>query len=115
MKKLLALVLSIGIIFSVVGCAECIGIEYRNVEVTIIDKFHRSMWLQPIMYGKVRSFITHPAVYRITVVYEGVEYAISGVDTYNKYKDHICEKAIGVIETSYYDDGTTKSVITRLE
>ena len=120
-KTLYIIILSIflllsllGIISCLAGCAECISTEYENVEVKIVDKYHRPMWMQPIRSGKVTTFITHPAVWRITVEYEGVEYSINGNNTYNKYKDKIGETTVGTLEIKTYDNGTVKYDIISL-
>lgn len=114
-NRIFAILLLVILIFSLVGCAKCISTEYENVEVTIVDKYHRAMWIQPIPTGKSVMMITHPAVYRITVKYNGVEYTISGSDTYNKYKDKIGQITIGELEIKTYDDGTVKYNIVSLE
>lgn len=58
---------------------------------------------------------SHPAVYSITVKYNGVEYDISDSDTYNKYSDKIGEYVDGILETKKYDDGTVRYNIVDLE
>ena len=103
------------LIFSLVGCAKCINTEYKNVEVIVVDKYHRGMWIQPVRAGKVTTFITHPAVWHITVEYNGIEYTVSGSDTYNKYKDKIGQTTIGELEIRTYDNGTVKYDIVSLE
>lgn len=103
------------LVFNLVGCAKCISTEYENVEVTIVDKYHRAMWMQPIRSGKATTFITHPAVWHITVEYNGVEYTVSGSDTYDRYKDNIGQTTNGQLEIRTYDDGTVKYDIVSLE
>ena len=103
------------LIFSLAGCAKCISIEYENVEVSIVDKYHSAMWMQPIHTGKVTTFITHPAIWEITVEYDGVEYTVSGSDTYKNYKDKIGQTTTGELEIKTYDDGTVKYDIVSLE
>lgn len=71
--------------------------------------------MTPIRVGKVTTMQTHPAVYRITVKYNDVEYSISGSDTYEKYKEHIGEYTNGTLEIRTYDDGTIKYDILSLE
>ena len=110
-----ALLLLITLVFSLVGCAKCICTEYENVEVTIVDKYYRAMWIQPVRTGKVTTFITHPARYEITVEYNDIEYTISGSDTYDKYKDKIGQIIIGELEIKTYDDGTVKYNVISLE
>lgn len=113
-KKLLALLMLIVLMFSFVGCAKCINTEYKQVEVTIVDEYHRGMWLQPVRIGKVSSIITHPEICRITVEYNGVKYTINDKDTYDKYKDKVGEIAIAELKINTYDDGSTSSDITSL-
>lgn len=57
----------------------------------------------------------HPAVYRITVKYDGIEYTISGSDTYNKYKDKVGQNTIASLEIRKYDNGTMKYDIKSLQ
>lgn len=72
------------------------------------------MYITPVFNGKTTTMITHPAVYRITVEYNGVEYDISGSNTYNKYSDKIGEYVDGILETKKYDDGTVRYNIVDL-
>lgn len=58
--------------------------------------------------GKVRTFVIHPAVYRVTVEYEGLEYNISVSSFYNEYKDRIGESVKVVCHKRYYDDGSIR-------
>lgn len=101
--------------FVLTGCAKCISTEYENVEVNIVDEYHRGMYVTPIRAGKVTTMVTHPAVYRITVEYNGVEYTISGSDTYNKYKDMVGQTTTGTLEIRTYDNGSVRYDITSLE
>ena len=114
-NRIFALLLLVVLIFSFVGCAKCINTEYKSVEVVIVDKYHRGMWMQPIRAGKVTTYITHPAVWRITVEYNSVKYYVNGNDTYNKYKDKMGQSTIGELEIKTYDDGTVKYNIVSLE
>ena len=59
--------------------------------------------------------ITHPAVNRITVEYNGIEYSVNGRETYEKYQDKVGEYTNAVLETHTYDDGTVKYDILSLE
>ena len=114
-NRIFTLLLLVVLIFSFVGCEKCVSTEYENVEVTIVDKYHRAMWIQPISTGKTITMITHPPEYRITVEYNGIKYTISGSDTYNKYKDKIGRTTIGTLEIRTYDDGTVKYNVVSLE
>lgn len=98
-----------------VGCAKCINTEYTNVEVNVVDEYYRSAYTTPVCTGKVMRLITHPAVYRIYVEYNGVRYTISGSDVHDKYKDKVGQVAIGILRTCTYDDGSVIYTITGLE
>ena len=114
-KRILTFLVFMIMIFSLVGCTKLVSTECENVEVSIVDKYYRGMYLTPVFNGKTTTFITHPAVYRITVEYNGVEYTISSSDTYNKYKEKVGQTAIGTLEIRTYDDGSVKYDITALK
>ena len=114
-KNILMFLLIVAMMFSLVGCAKCISTEYQNVEVNVVDKYYRGTWIQPIICGKVRTVITHPAVYQIKVEYNNIEYTISDRDTYNKYKDKIEQTAVGILKINKYDDGTVRYDVISLE
>lgn len=115
MKRIIPLLLCLFIAFSLCGCAKCISTEITEAEVKITDEYHRGMYMTPIRSGKATTFVTHPAVYKITVEYNGNEYTISGSDTYNSYKDKVGETAIGMLETKTYDDGSVRYDIISLK
>lgn len=116
MKKTLTILLAMLIVtFSLAGCAKCISTETSTVQVKITDKYHQAMYITPVFNGKTTTMITHPAIYRITVEYDGVEYDISGSDTYNKYSDKIGEYTNGTLQTKKYDDGSVRYDIIELE
>lgn len=114
-NKILPLLLLVVLIFSLTGCTKCINTEYENVEVTVIDEYYRAKYIQPIYNGKSIIMVNHPAVYNITVEYNGIEYTIDDSDTYNKYKDKVKQTAIGTLEIRTYDNGTIKYDIVSLE
>lgn len=114
MKRLLAIMLFVVVIITMVGCAKLVKTEETTVEVTIVDSYHRAAWSQPMMAGKVMTVIHHPAQYRIDVVYNDVEYSISGSTTYHTYKDMVGETVSATLETRTFDDGTVKYDIISL-
>lgn len=116
MKKILIILLAMLILtFSLTGCAKCISTETSTVQVQITGEYHKAMYITPVFNEKTTTMITHPAVYRITVEYNGVEYDISGSDTYNKYSDKIGEYTNGTLQTKKYDGGTVRYNIVELE
>ena len=114
MKKI-SLVMIICLSILLTGCAELISTEYESVEVNVVDTHHSGMWLQPVKAGKVTTFITHPATYKVTVEYNNVKYTIDDQSTYNRYKGKIGQVTVGALETRTYDDGTVKYNITELQ
>lgn len=64
---------------------------------------------------KTTTLVTHPAEYRITVEYDGIEYVISGRDVYDKYSDKVGEYTNGTLETKTYDNGIIDYDIIELE
>ena len=113
-NRILILLLLAALVFSLIGCAECIDIEHKDVEVTVVDEHYSAAWMQPFYNGKTMMFLSHPADYHITVDYNGIEYTINDHDTYDKYKDKIGQTAIGKLEIRTYNDGTVKYDIVSL-
>lgn len=114
-NRIFSLFLLVVLIVGLAGCAKIVSTEYKDVEVTIVNEYHRAMWLQPMIVGKVTTFITYPAVWKITVEYNGVEYTVDGEDTYNKYEGKIGQTTIGELEIKTYDNGTVEYNIVSLE
>lgn len=112
MKKILIFLLCIS--FLLTGCSKLVGTETKNVEVTITDTYHRAVWMQPVSTGKFTTWITHPAVWRVYVEYDDVEYTIDDADTYELFEDKIGQTATGILEIRKYDDGTSKYDIVDL-
>ena len=116
MKKYLLLLSILMItVFTLTGCAKCISTEYENVSVNIVDIYHRGAYSTPMRVGKVTTMRYHPAIYRTYVEYDGVEYSISGSNTYNKYKTQIGQTTTGVLEIRTYNDDTIRYNIISLE
>lgn len=92
-----------------------VSIEYKDVEVVVTNSYYRPMWRQPVKCGKTTAYILHPAIYRISVTYNGAEYTVSGSDTYRKYKNRVGEMVTGTLEERRYDNGNISLKITELE
>jgi len=118
MKKTLTILLAMLILtFSLVGCAKCISTETSTVQVKITDEYHRAAYTTMYYSPTTKTMLpqSHPAVHRITVEYDGVEYDIAGSDTYNKYSDKIGEYTNGTLQTKKYDDESVRYNIIELE
>ena len=114
MKRILIFMLIAVLMVVLTGCAKIIKTEYKTVDVEITDKYHRAAYLTPIRAGKVTTMVTHPAVYRIYVKYEGVEYTISGSGIYNQYKNKIGQTIKGKLRIDTYDDKTVRYDIVEI-
>ena len=117
MKKILLSLTFLTLLFALVGCAKCISTETSTVQVKITDEYHRDAYTTMYYSPATKTMMpqSHKAVYIITVEYNGVEYDISGSNTYNKYSDKIGEYVDGILETKKYDDGTVRYNIVDLE
>ena len=107
MKRVLIFML-IAVLVTLTGCAKIINTEYKEVDVKITDTYHRAAYVTPIRAGKVTSLITHPAVYRTYIKYEGIEYTLSGSSIYNKYKNKVGQTVKGKLKIDTYDDNTIR-------
>ena len=116
-KILYSLALLLAFMFILTGCAKCISTETSTVQVKIIDEYHRAAYTTMHYSPATKTMLpqSHPAVYRITVEYNGVEYNFSDRDTYNKYSDKIGEYINGILETKKYDNGKIKYYIVGLK
>ena len=116
-KRILVFSMFMIMILSLVGCAKLVSTEYENVEVKITDVYYKPSYTTTTYNDvlKMPMVQSHPAVYRITVEYNNIEYTISDSDTYNKYKDKVEQTVVGTLRIRTYDDGTVKYDITRLE
>ena len=122
MKKIFPIMITLALIVMLIlpimailtGCAKCVSTEYETVQVEIVDQHHRGSYRVPMKVGKVTTMRTVPASYSITVTYDGVEYTISGYDTWHEYKDLIGETVPATLEIRTYDDGTMKLDIIAL-
>lgn len=111
MKKIVSLILVITIMLLLVGCKEVVKTKNEEVEVTVVDTYRRGAYM--VRCGK--TWVTHPASYRVTVKYGDNEYSVSGSDTYYKFENKVGETAIGVLQTTYYDDGSIVQNIIKLD
>lgn len=116
-KKFLMVLVMVTMIFSLAGCSKCISVEHENVEVTIVDEYHKpatTVMEYNVIY-KMPMSKTVPATYKITVEYNGAEYVLTDSDTYNLYKNKVGQVVTGTLEIRSYDDGSIKYNIISLE
>ena len=113
MKKALIFIL-ITVLVTLTGCAKVINTEYKEVDIKITDRYYRAPYVTPVRSGKVTTFITHPAIYRIYVEYKGVKYTLSGSSIYHKYKNKIGQTVKGKLKIYTYDDNTIEYKIIEI-
>lgn len=117
MKKIISVLVIACLVFSLVGCAKLVNTEYKEVEVKVVDEYHKPSYTT-VEYNvalKMPMSRSHPAIYRITVEYDGVEYAIGGSKTYDKYKNMVGQTVMATLEIRTYEDETVKYDITKLQ
>ena len=115
MRKLLTIIITFCILISLTGCTKVINVKYQDVEVKVVDEYYRGMFVQPLHVGKVTTMIAHPAEYRITVEYEGIQYKFIDKETHDKYKDKLGQNVTGTLEILSYDDGSIRHDIVNLK
>lgn len=96
------------ILLCFVGCTELINTETQEVDATVTDIYHQAMWLQPIKCGKITTYITHPAQYKVTFVYEDITLTVDDKELYDRYKDKIGTTVKCDLITEYYDDNSVR-------
>ena len=116
---------NITIIGLICGCIIIIGEIYilKNdvqketsiVDVKIVNEYHRDSYISPVFSGKTVTMVTHPAIYQITVKYDGDEYIVSDRDTYYKYRNKVGKQVKATLKTSIYNSVVINSEITKLE
>lgn len=103
--------------FTLTGCTKCISTEYENVEVKIVDEYHRDTYTVVEYNATLKMSMTRviPGTYEITIEYNQDYYTLYSSDTYHKYKDKVGQTTIGTLEIKTYDDGSVRYDITSLE
>ena len=100
MKKLVMLfIVAMVCMFSLTACKKCISKDY----------------VTPVRCGKSFTMLSHPAVYRITIEYEGNKYSINDEETYMKYSTKIDSETKAIFYVKTYDDGSKKYYLDSIE
>lgn len=118
MKKRLYIIFTVFIlILSLTSCIKCTSTMTKTVQVKIVDARHRPSYttIHHNAATKTSRPRVHPAVYRITVMYNGLKYDFSGKDAYNKYFNKTGKYVNGVLQIKEYDNGKVKYSIIKLE
>ena len=85
------------ILYTFTGCSELVSKEETVVDVKIIDTYKRASYTTPLKVGKVTSIITHPAVYKVYVDYDGTKFTLTGKDVYEKYENKVGQTVKGTL------------------
>lgn len=108
-KKTAAFVLlTILLVCSLAGCtkpAEVESTEDSTVQVKIVDEYYRGPYTTSIYTGKAFMYMPNPAVYRITVEYNGGQYYLTDEESYELYHDKIGETTDALLRTTKWDNG----------
>lgn len=121
MKEKIIIVIAVLLVVSLVGggfvvsVPKCVNTEYKTVEVSIVDEHYSPLWMQPMKYNNITTYITHPAEYKIMVIYNDIKFTINDYDIYYKYKNKIGEVINGTLEIKTYDNNTVKYDIIALK
>ena len=107
MKRIILLVLTGIFLLTLVGCAKVINTETITVDATVIETSHRGAWIQPVVAGKFRTFITHPEQNIVKIQYEDIVISVNDKELYNYYKDRNGETIKCNLITKYFDNNTT--------
>lgn len=86
------------------GYNEVIKEETIKAKIKIIDKKYRASYSTMIFTGKASIPVHHPAEYKVTCKYKGVESTINDKDFYNKVD--INEEVTINLHVKYYEDNT---------
>ena len=115
MKKIPRMIAAILAGFTLVGCRKCISTETSVVQVKVVDKYYQAAYITMFWNGKSMMPVSHPAIYKIMVEYDGANYNIYGSIVYDQYSNRIGEYVNGILATKKYDDGSIKRDILNLE
>lgn len=110
MKKLILVSLLVCIL-SLTACSEVVQTETKDVDVKIVDVYHRSTSM--IKTGSTTMYI--PSRHEVTVEYDHRTYSFNDQELYEKYKDKIGKTAKAVLITYTYDNGEVREDITKLK
>lgn len=121
-KKICLGILLSGSLLMLSGCGrELVRTEKIEDIGTVKDINYNSSYttMMPICTGKSVTLVpqTHPEDYDTIVEYKGVQYNLGSPELYKYVKDNnkINKNVKCSIETEYYDDGTSRTQIVKVE
>lgn len=112
MKRLFAIILAILLVLTFAGCAEIKEQNSTSVSAVLVDTHYKSMWIQPVISGKIITNIIHPADYDLIFEYEGQRYNLDvDSDIYNTYENAVGQEFDMELVTTVYDNNTTETAL----
>ena len=108
MKKIIAFLTLLIIIFISVGCKSVVKTTEKDVIARIDDKYFKEESVSFVIIGKIINQIHHPAEYHVVIEYDGRKYDFNNELVYNNYE--IGDDIKVIMEIKDYSDGsyTTK-------
>lgn len=114
-KTTCILLIMLLLVISLTGCAKCVSVVRKEVEVEVVDAFYSPTKITPVRVGKVWTYPVAPAKYRITVRYGGTARTFDDQFIYERYKDKVGSYVTGILETTTYDNGYIEARIVSLK
>ena len=112
MKRLFAILLAILLVLTLAGCAEVKEQDSMLVPAILVDTHYKSMWLQPVVTGKLVTMIHHPADYDLIFEYEEQRYNLDvDSDIFNTYENAVGQEFDMELITTVYDNNTTETTL----
>lgn len=108
MKRHYFATLFILLLMFLTSCAKLIKKESYEVDVVIVDTYHRGSYFTNIYNGKVFMQQFHPEVNEVKVRYEDIYKTFDSQALYEKYKDCVGDTIKGILEVKTYDNGKIK-------
>ena len=114
-KATCILLISLLLVISLTGCAKCVSVVRKEVEVEVVDAFYSPTKITPVRVGKVWTYPVVPEKFEITVRYGGTARVFDNQFIYKRYKDKVGSSVIGILETTPYDNGYIEVRIAALK
>ena len=108
MKKIIAFVALLLILFIPVGCKSAVKITENDVVARIDDKYFEESHVMFVRVGNIMNQIHRPAEYHVVIEYDDRRYDFDDESVYNSYE--IGDEIKVIKEIKEYSDGsyTTK-------
>lgn len=109
MKKLIAVIVLLLMIFVPIGCKSVVAVKEEVVTARIEDKHRENSSVTFVNIGGVTNQIHHPARYYVVIEYEGRRYDFEDESVYSNYNVGDEIKVVKVVKE--YNDGSFHTTI----